>query len=112
MGKHHGFFKGFLGGATAEGRGPPPCPGAAWRRVRAASFRVAPVVRMSSRRRTRLPCHLGRVGRCVDPGHVGPPLAALGQGGLGRGVPRFLQQGNGLGGKGLAVSWASSCAWS
>ena len=53
-GKASRVLQGFLGGVRQKAAAT-TCRAPAWRRVRAASFRVAPVVRMSSRRRTRCP---------------------------------------------------------
>lgn len=53
-GKASRVLQGFLGGVRQKAAAT-TCRAPAWRRVRAASFRVAPVVRMSSRRRIRCP---------------------------------------------------------
>ena len=99
MGEASRFFKGFWAGYGRRPR--PPLPGArlaqgASRLIQGGGAGGEDVVQEENP----LPGHLGRVGALCRPRPRWPPLAALGQGGLGRGVPRFLQQGNGLGGKG------------
>ncbi|MFR4757066.1 MAG: hypothetical protein ACLT9P_02315 [Evtepia gabavorous] len=111
MGKPLGFFKGFLGGVRQKAQAT-TCRAPAWRKVRAASIQGGAGGEDVVQEENPLPGHLGRVGRCVDPGHVGPLPRPPGSGDWGGVSLVFSSRGTAWAARALAVSWASSCAWS